>query len=91
MAFMGLDTETDKPRMKAELGIMIAELQLKSNRTKLKTISRDIFISANRDKTSHVNENCNHPSQPRHSYKHPESSFSGTLLSLYVISSSQFH
>ena len=31
MAFTGLDIETDKPRMKAELGIMMAELQLKSN------------------------------------------------------------
>ena len=31
MAFMGLDFEVDKPRMKAELRVMIAELKLKSN------------------------------------------------------------
>ena len=36
MAFMGLDFEADKPRMKAELGVMVVELYLKSNWTKLK-------------------------------------------------------
>ena len=31
MAFMKLDFGTDKPRMNAELRIMMAELQVKSN------------------------------------------------------------
>ena len=55
MAFMGLDFEAVKPRMNPELRVKMAELQLKSNWTKPKT--RDIFIPANRDQTSYVNEN----------------------------------
>ena len=31
MAFMGLDFVPDEPRMKAELRVMMAELQLNSN------------------------------------------------------------
>ena len=49
----GLDLEVDKPRMNAELRVMMAELYLKSILTKLKTISGDIFIPANREETSH--------------------------------------
>ena len=56
MAFMRLDSEADKPRMNAELRIMMVELCLKSNWTKLKTTPRGIIIPANRDKTSHVKE-----------------------------------
>ena len=41
MAYMGLDFESDKPRISI---------------TKIKTIPCDMFIPANRDKTSHVNE-----------------------------------
>ena len=54
--YMRLACEADKPRMNAELRVMMTELQLKSKWTKLKTI-RDIFISAKRDETSNVNEN----------------------------------
>ena len=43
MVFMGWDIEADKPKVNAELRVMISELQLKSNWTKLKTIPRDIF------------------------------------------------
>ena len=58
MNFMGLDFEADKPRMKAELRVTIVELQLKWDGTKLKIIILcDVFISANRDETSHVNKN----------------------------------
>ena len=56
MVFMGLDFETDKPKMKVELRVMMAELLLKSIWTKLRTIPRDILIPANRDEISHVNE-----------------------------------
>ena len=57
IAFMVLDFETDsadKPRMNAELKIMMAEL--KSTWIKLKIMPRDIFIPANRHEDSHVNE-----------------------------------
>ena len=54
---MGEDFEHEKQRMKVELRVMMAELSVKSDWTKLKTIPHDIFIPANRDKTSHVNEN----------------------------------
>ena len=55
--FMELDIVHDEPRMKGKLRVMMAELQLKSNWTNLKTIPRDKFISAKRDKNSHVKEN----------------------------------
>ena len=57
MAFIGFGIEAEEPRMNAELRGTIAELQLKSNWTKLKTIPRAIFIHVNRDETYHVNEN----------------------------------
>ena len=57
MAFIGFGIEAEEPRMNAELRETIAELQLKSNWTKLKTIPRAIFIHVNRDETYHVNEN----------------------------------
>ena len=47
MAFIGIDFETGKPRMIAELRVMMVELWLKLNWTKLKTIPRDIFIPVN--------------------------------------------
>ena len=56
MTFMELDFEADKPRIKAELRRIMAELKVKSNRTKLKALPRDIIITANRDEASHVNE-----------------------------------
>ena len=55
--FYGLDLEADKSRMNPELKVMMAELYLKSNWTKLKTILGDIFIPANWKETSHINEN----------------------------------
>ena len=48
MAFMWLDLESDEPRVNAELRVVMAELYLKSNWTKLKTIPRDIFIPTNK-------------------------------------------
>ena len=42
-------------KMNAEL--RVAELLLKSNGNKLKTTLPGIFIPANRDKISHLNEN----------------------------------
>ena len=56
MTFMELDFEADKPRIKAELRVIMTELKVKSNRTKLKALPRDIIITANRDEASHVNE-----------------------------------
>ena len=49
MAFTGLDL--DKPRMNAELRVMMAEMQLRLNWTKLKITPLDILISASRDET----------------------------------------
>ena len=57
MTFMGLDCEAEKLRIKAELRVMMAELQLKLNWNNLKTIPCDIFIPANRGEAYHVNEN----------------------------------
>ena len=57
MVFRGLDLEADQPRMNAELRVMMAELYLKTNWTKVKTTTRDIFIPGNWDETSHANEN----------------------------------
>ena len=54
---VGLDFEADKLRIIVELRVMVAELQLKSNWTKLKTIPLDILTPANWDKTSHVKKN----------------------------------
>ena len=51
---MGLDFGADKPRMNAEWRIMMAELLLK-------LLPSDIFIPANGDEKSHVNEKWNHP------------------------------
>ena len=45
MAFMELQFEAGKPRMKAELRVMMGELWLKSNWTKLKTIPHDITLT----------------------------------------------
>ena len=47
MAFIGLDLEADKPKMNAELRVVMAELYLKPSWTKLKTIPHDIFIPEN--------------------------------------------
>ena len=52
MAFIGLDLEADKPKMNAELRVVMAELYLKPSWTKLKTIPHDIFIPENWDETS---------------------------------------
>ena len=57
MTFMALDFEVEKVRMKADLKIMMAELWLKPNWSKFKTIPRDIFTPVNRDETSHENGN----------------------------------
>ena len=54
---MGLDLKADKPKVNAELRVMMAKLWLKSNWTKIKTIPRDISIPANRHESFHVNEN----------------------------------
>ena len=60
--FYGIDFEADEPRMNVEgLTVMMAELQLESNWIKLKTITRHIFIPANRGETSFLNENKNLP------------------------------
>ena len=45
IAFMGLDFEVDKLRMNAEFRVIMTELQLKSNLTKLKTIPRVTYSS----------------------------------------------
>ena len=49
----GLDLEVDKPRMNAELRVMMAELYLKSDLTVLKTVPGDIFLPSNGEETSH--------------------------------------
>ena len=54
---MGLDCEAEKLRIKAELKVMMAELQLKLNWANLKTIPCDIFIPVNSGEAYHVNEN----------------------------------
>ena len=61
---MGFDFNTAKPTMNTELRVMMAKLWLQSNQTKLTAIPRDIFIAANRDETSHVNENYIIPAEP---------------------------
>ena len=62
--FLRLDFEADKLRTNAALSVMaalrvmVAELWLKSNWTKLRTQNtRDTFFPANRDEISHVNKN----------------------------------
>ena len=57
MTYMGLDCEAEKLRIKAELKVMMAELQLKLNWANLKTIPCDIFIPVNSGEAYHVNEN----------------------------------
>ena len=57
MDFMGQDFEADKPGVNAELTVMMADLQLKSSWTKLKTIPREIFILTNQAEISRVNKN----------------------------------
>ena len=57
IASMGIDFEADKSRINAELRVMMFEMYLKSNWTKLTTIPREIFIPTNRGETSHLKKN----------------------------------